>query len=157
MELLLWRHADSPPAKHAESDLDRPLSFKGAKQAHAMAKWIDHRLPASARVLVSPARRAQETAERLGRKISTVDSLAPGCLAAHVLLAANWPDCRHPVVVVGHQPALGRAAALLLLGQEQDLSLKKCGLLWISTKSRKDLGDADVRLTLRAALCPELL
>jgi hypothetical protein len=52
---------------------------------------------------------------------------------------------------------LGRAAALLLLGQEQDLSLKKCGLLWISTKSRKDLGDADVRLTLRAALCPELL
>lgn len=157
MDLILWRHADSPPAKPGETDLDRRLSSKGVKQATAVSRWLDLRLPDSTRILVSPARRAQETAERLGRKVAAVDDLAPGGLAAHILLAANWPDCRHPVLVVGHQPALGRTAALLLLGQEIDLSMRKSGLLWITSKSRKDLGDADVKLSLRAAICPDML
>jgi phosphohistidine phosphatase len=122
-----------------------------------MARWLDHRLPESTRVLVSPTRRTLETAQKLGRKSLSVANLGPGGSAAHLLLAANWPDCRHPVLVVGHQPALGRVASLLLLGKEQDLSVRKCGVVWISSKSRKDVGDADVILGLRAAMSPDLL
>lgn len=157
MELILWRHADAMTPGDGRVDAECRLSAKGAKQATAMARWLDHRLAESARILVSPSHRACETAEKLGRKFNVAPTLAPGGIAAHILLAAGWPDNRHPVLVVGHQPALGRAAALLLLGQEQDLSLRKGGLMWITTKARKDIGDADVKLTLRAAMCPDLL
>ncbi|MBL8513162.1 MAG: histidine phosphatase family protein [Betaproteobacteria bacterium] len=138
-------------------DLARPLTAKGRKQAGTMAKWIDARLPEATRILVSPALRARETADALGRKYTTLPNLAPGGLAAHILLASDWPDARRPVLVVGHQPALGRAASLLLLGQEQDMSLRKAGVWWITNRSRKDHGDGQAQLTLRAAMCPDLL
>lgn len=113
MDLILWRHADAFTPTDDQGDAGRGLSSKGAKQAQAMARWLDHRLPESARIFVSPTHRAQETAEKLGRRFVTVPNLAPGGIAAHILLAAGWPDNRHPVLAIGHQPALeGRGAAV---------------------------------------------
>ena len=158
MDLILWRHADAQDVDGMDiADAARPLTPKGRKQAAKMAMWIDARLPEAARILVSPAVRTRETAEALGRKFSIVPELAPGGIAAHVLIAADWPDARRPVLVVGHQPALGRAASLLLFGQEQELSIRKAGVLWITNRTRKDHGDAQAQLTLRAAMCPDLL
>jgi phosphohistidine phosphatase len=158
MDLILWRHADAVDTEDGDvPDLARPLTAKGRKQAAKMAKWIDARLPEATRILVSPAARAQETAEALGRKFNVLPELAPGGIAAHILIASDWPDARRPVLVVGHQPALGRATSLLLFGQEQELSLRKAGVLWITNRTRKDHGDAQAQLTLRAAMCPDLL
>jgi phosphohistidine phosphatase len=158
MDLILWRHADAQDADGMDiADVSRPLTPKGRKQAAKMAKWIDARLPEAARILVSPAVRTRETAEALGRNFTVVPELAPGGIAAHILIAADWPDARRPVLVVGHQPALGRAASLLLFGQEQELSIRKAGVLWITNRTRKDHGDAQAQLTLRAAMCPDLL
>ena len=154
MDLILWRHADAAPVKNtSEPDIQRRLTGKGRKQAAAMAIWLERHLPDSVRVLASPATRAQETADALGRKVVTLSDLAPGADAAQLLHAAGWPDSRHAVLIIGHQPALGRAASLLLLGEEQDLSMRKAAVWWISNRARDD----EFRPSLRVAICPDYL
>ena len=158
MDLILWRHADAVAVKNdSEPDFPRRLTGKGRKQAAHVAAWLDRHLPDSAKVLASPAVRAQETADALGRKIHTIAELAPGAAAAQVLIAAGWPDNRHPVVIVGHQPTLGQVASLLLFGEEQNLSMRKGAAWWITTRSRDDEDLRHSRLTLRAAVCPDYL
>lgn len=154
MDLILWRHADAAPVKtDSEPDIRRHLTGKGRKQAAAMAIWLERHLPDSVKVLASPATRAQETAEALGRKVVILPELAPGADAVQLLHAAGWPDSRHAVLIIGHQPALGRAASLLLLGEEQDLSMRKGAVWWITNRVRDD----EFRPSLRAAICPDYL
>ncbi len=158
MDLILWRHADSLPVKNeSEADFGRHLTGKGRKQAARVGEWLERHLPDSAKVLVSPAVRARETAEALGRKFHTVEELGPGAPAAQVLIAAGWPDNRHPVLVIGHQPTLGQAASLLLFGEEQNLSIRKGAVWWITNRGREDEDSRHSRLTLRAAICPDYL
>lgn len=150
MDLILWRHAEAEPG---EPDLARRLTAKGHKQARRMAAWLERHLPDSARILVSPAERARETAAALGRRFKTVDAVAPGTTVADVLAAANWPDSREPVLIVGHQPTLGAVAAFLLSGEEADWSLKKAGVWWLSDHDRED----STSVVLRVAISPEFV
>jgi len=150
MDLILWRHAE---AEEGGPDLERALTGKGRKQAARVAEWLQQRLPAKFSLLVSPAKRAQQTAEALGVKIKTVERLAPGARAADIIAVAGWPDHKGAVVVVGHQPDLGNAVAYLLSGSAGDWSLKKGALAWIANRERN--GDAQV--VLRAAISPDLL
>src|SRR5215471_3436836 len=104
MDLILWRHAE---AEAGEPDQGRRLTAKGLKQAERVGAWLDRHLPDTARILVSPADRAQQTALGLKRKFRTVDEVGPGASVSGILTAASWPDSREAVVVVGHQPTLG--------------------------------------------------
>lgn len=113
MQLLLWRHAQ---AADGVPDMDRALTERGHAQARVMAHWLRPRLPAGLRIIVSPARRAQETAAALGLPYETVESIAPGAGAGALLEAAGWPEAGGSVLVVGHQPTLGEVAAALLNG-----------------------------------------
>jgi phosphohistidine phosphatase len=133
MDLILWRHAEAEPG---EPDLGRRLTSKGLKQAERMAQWLDSHLPDTCRVLVSPADRAQQTAVALQRKFKTVPELAPGASVAAVLAAANWPDSREPVLIVGHQPTLGAVASFLLSGEEAYWSVRKGAVWWVSNRAK---------------------
>jgi phosphohistidine phosphatase len=113
-------------------------------------------LPEDAVVLVSPARRARETALALKRKFTVSESLDTGADARDLLAAAGWPreaQEPHTTVIVGHQPTLGHAASLLLTGAEGELSFRKGAVWWISTRMRSGRPQA----TLCAAMTPELL
>ncbi|HEY6134347.1 MAG TPA: phosphohistidine phosphatase SixA [Rubrivivax sp.] len=153
MDLILWRHAEALDPREGEEDLQRPLTSKGERQAARVADWLGQQLPASTRVLVSPARRAQQTAAALDRKSKTVPALAPDGGVAALLSAARWPDAREPVLVIGHQPTLGLAAAYLLSGQAQTWPLRKGGVVWLRSRERE--GQAQVLL--HAAIAPDLL
>jgi phosphohistidine phosphatase len=161
MDLILWRHADAVPVKNdSEADFQRRLTSKGQKQAARVAEWLERHLPDSTKVLVSPSVRARETAEALDRKIQIVPELLPGATAAHVLIAAGWPDSKHPVLVIGHQPTLGQVASLLLFGEEQYLSIRKASVWWITDRAREDDETRlmrHTRVSLRAAVCPDYL
>jgi len=133
MDLILWRHAEAEPG---EPDLGRRLTAKGVQQAERMAKWLDRHLPATTRILSSPADRAQQTALALKRKFRIVAELEPGASAAAVLVAAGWPDAREPVLIVGHQPTLGEVAASVLTGQEASWSVRKGAIWWLSNRVR---------------------
>jgi len=146
MELILWRHAE---AEIGEPDLGRQLTTKGEKQAHRISAWLHGHLPDSARILVSPALRAQQTARALvevsHRKFKTVEQLAPGATADDVLAAAGWPSARTAVVIVGHQPVLGLVASTLLAGAPQPWSVKKGAVWWLSTRERDGASQAVIR------------
>ncbi len=102
MDLILWRHAEALEMREVQDDLDRALTPKGERQALRMAEWLNRHLPASTRVLVSPARRAQQTAAALDRRVKTVPALAPDGSVEGLLHAVRWPESREPVLVVGH-------------------------------------------------------
>jgi phosphohistidine phosphatase len=134
MDLILWRHCEAEPG---EPDLGRRLTSKGLKQAERMAGWLDSHLPDTCRVLASPADRAQQTALALKRKFKTVPELAPGATVTAALAAANWPDSREPVMIVGHQPTLGAIAYFLLSGEEAYWSVRKGAVWWVSNRARE--------------------
>lgn len=153
MNLILWRHAE---AEDAEPDLARQLTGRGRKQAARMADWLRPRLPERYAVLASPAQRTRQTADALGDY--RVDArLAPDADVADCLAAIEWPegprDAGGTVVLVGHQPALGRLASLLLSGQELDWSVRKGAVWWLSTRERDDRR----QLVLRTVIAPEQL
>ena len=148
MDLILWRHADAEPGM---PDAARRLTPKGERQAEKVGAWLDRHLPDDTTILVSPAVRAQQTALGLGRKFRTVDAIAPGASATAVLAAAGWPGGRGSVLVVGHQPALGEAAARLLAGEEAYWAVKKGAFWWLSQR------DHDAAVVLRAVLGPDLV
>ena len=150
MELILWRHAE---AEMGEPDEGRALTAKGHKQASKMAEWLDHNLPNSCRIMVSPATRAVQTAEALKRKFKIVPDLAPDSTAERILTAAHWPDSREPVLIVGHQPTLGQVASTLLTGSPQDWTIRKGNVWWIVRRERDDTHDHFIR----SVMAPDLL
>lgn len=150
MDLILWRHAD---AVDGVPDMERALTAKGLKQAAQMAAWLNARLPKDALILVSPAKRAMQTAQALERPLQIVKKIAPGADAMSVVLAAGWPDAGGTVVVVGHQPSLGQTASLLMCGAESDLGIKKGGLWWLTNRVRQETQQTLVRVV----MTPELV
>lgn len=150
MDLILWRHAE---AEDGVPDAKRALTPRGEKQARKMAKWLTKRLPTAVRIVVSPAVRCQQTAEALGVPFHSTKLVGTAASASQVLKAAGWPDAGGSALVVGHQPTLGRVAALLLTGAEADWSIKKGAVWWL----KLDEADGASPVTLRAVIGTDLL
>ena len=151
MELILWRHAEAEDG--IIHDSERKLTTKGIKQASRMAKWLRARIPEDAVLLVSSAKRAQQTARALNPDFRTLKEIGLAAAAEDVLLAAGWPEGDRTVVVVGHQPTLGETMALLLTGAKEQWNVKKGAVIWIARRAN----DANARTQLRAAISPDLL
>lgn len=153
MDLILWRHAEAEDGGAGMPDAKRRLTARGEKQAHDMAKWLKALLPKKTRILVSPAIRTQQTAHALALPFEVEPKIAVGADTADLLGAAGWPGHAGAVLLVGHQPALGRLAALLIGGAEADWSVKKGGVWWLSKRSREGRDQT----VLRAVMNPDLL
>lgn len=150
MDLLLWRHAE---AEDGEDDLKRRLTERGEKQARTMGAWIRAHQPKDLRIIVSPAVRTQQTAAALELPFETHRKIGPEACVSELIAASGWPQAPGAVLIVGHQPSLGRLASLLLAGQEADWSIKKGALWWLSSRVRR----GDSQTVLRAMLPVELL
>lgn len=152
MNLILWRHAE---AEDTTPDLKRVLTKRGLKDAAAMAEWLHAQIPPDTRVISSPADRAKQTAHALVSDFEIVKALAPGKGVEELLAAVDWPNAGndHTVLVVGHQPTLGQAAALLIGGAEAPWSIRKGAVWWISSRVR---GEGD-QAVLRMVMSPDRL
>jgi len=144
MDLILWRHAeahDHPDLLSGRQgdplDMARRLTPRGEKQAARMAAWLDRQLPSGARIYSSPASRAEQTAQALGRKFKLRDELVPEGDPLALLDLAGWPLAKSAVVVVGHQPTLGRVVARLLGLTEEDCAIKKGAVWWLRHRERE--------------------
>src|SRR5919197_2633652 len=151
MDLILWRHAEAEEG--TTEDLRRRLTSKGRKQAARAAEWLLQRLPARLSLIASPALRAHQTAQALGMPIRGDETLAPGASAKAIIAACGWPQYKGAVVVVGHQPDLGRALAHLLCAAQGSWSIKKGAFWWFSNRVR----DGDAQVVVRAVISPDLL
>jgi phosphohistidine phosphatase len=153
MDLLLWRHAEAHEAVPEGDDLARALTPRGEKQAARMAAWLDRQLPEGTRILVSPARRTEQTVLALGRKYKLRDELAPGATVEQILQLANWPEGRGVTLIVGHQPVLGQAIAQLLGLRGSECSVRKGAVWWL----RHRLRDGISQTTLVSVQSPDVL
>jgi phosphohistidine phosphatase len=144
MDLILWRHAE---AEEGGADLARQLTPKGEQQAALVARWMLSHLPRDFRAIASPAVRAQQTAKALTVPFEIEKLLAPGASVANILRAAGWPR-QGTVVVVGHQPDLGRVAAHLVAGANTEWRIDKAALWWLS---------GEVQASVRAVISADLL
>jgi phosphohistidine phosphatase len=151
MDLLLWRHAEAEEA--STDDLNRRLTERGERQARSMAQWIRNHQPKDLRIVVSPAVRCQQTAQALKLPFETVRKLGPEACVSELMAATGWPAAQGAVLVVGHQPTLGRMAALLLAGHEADWTIKKGALWWLTNRVRR----GETQTVLRAVIPSELL
>lgn len=157
MDLILWRHAEAEDGDARTPDAKRRLTSRGEKQAKKMAAWLNEHLPQHTTVLVSPTERTQQTAHALGRPFEIEPRIGTGADCADLLAAAGWPALKvsrgGTLILVGHQPTLGRLAALLLSGTEADWSVKKGAVWWFSRRVR----EGDDQVVLRAVMGADLL
>ncbi|HEY3730754.1 MAG TPA: histidine phosphatase family protein [Steroidobacteraceae bacterium] len=134
LTLVLMRHAEAEPAAGGDADIDRPLSARGRTDAIDAAECI---VAASLRidlVLVSPARRARETALIVAAALDMADEFQiepslylsePDTLLRQVQRCEA--DAARTVLVVGHNPAMS-ALAQGLGGNEHRVQLRPSGL-----------------------------
>jgi phosphohistidine phosphatase len=161
-QLILWRHAEAEelaqstvtrwtPAKRAQ-DQERALTSRGRAQARRMAEWLRARLPDKVRVLSSPARRCIETAQALTKDFEQLPELGPEHDSADLLRAIGWPDLPGTLILIGHQPTLGRVAAMMMTGREADWSVKKGSIWWFARRLRGD----HTQHVLRSVMAPDM-
>jgi len=150
MELILWRHAE---AEDGYPDHERVLTQKGHEQAKKMAAWLKPRLPKDTQILVSPAKRAQQTADAIGLPFTTLPEIAPGGSPQDLLKAANWDTSKGSVLIVGHQPTLGVAAAIAMTRKTHFWCVKKASIWWIASRIRAE----DEQAIIRAVVSPDML
>jgi phosphohistidine phosphatase len=152
-DIILWRHADAEPGV---PDLQRALTHEGERQARRVARWLHPRLPTSATVYVSPARRAQQTASALAqlgpREFVTLDAISPSARLTAALGVIGAADRRRTLVLVGHQPTLGELAAHLLGVQVDGWPLRTGALVWLT-----EADDGSAQAALLAAMTPDLV
>lgn len=150
MDLILWRHAE---AEDGINDLNRPLTARGKKQAEQTAEWLRKHLPENFTVIASQAKRSQQTAQALTPDYRITAEINPGCEAAAILASSNWGESNETVIIVGHQPTLGRLASFLQAGTEAEWSVKKSAIWWFSNRVRH----SEPQTYLKAMLQPELM
>jgi phosphohistidine phosphatase len=117
VRLFIVRHAE---AAGGQPDELRPLTDAGREQARRVGKQFAEDGIRPDAVLSSPLLRARETAAEIakavGVEVEPDERLAPGAGPDDVRAAAFGRG--ETVVVVGHQPDCGRAAAALSGGPE---------------------------------------
>ena len=135
MDCLLLRHGIAVERDEWEgSDMDRPLTERGAKRVAQMVaglRWLDVQ---PTRVLSSPLIRAIETAKiahrllRVRSAMHLVDELLPDAPPHRLLSILHNLPPESCVLCIGHEPQLGMAASVLLSGRASAaFPMKKAG------------------------------
>ncbi len=135
MKLFILRHADAEPARTGENDRDRALTDKGREQSRKVGRFLRTRELTPDAVFTSPCTRARQTAEVVCEEACLDDPelapwLAPGANPEDIAAALN--DCLRleDLLIVGHQPDLGRLAAFLMgLPKEMSIRVRKSQLV----------------------------
>jgi phosphohistidine phosphatase len=115
--LVLIRHAE---AASAVADADRPLTERGGREATELGTWLADAGLQPDRVVVSTARRAQQTWDRAAEALADAPRPLPdGRLYDNTLevLLEVIGECADDVgtlVVVGHNPSVGQLARVVL-------------------------------------------
>lgn len=132
MDLLLVRHATAEDGRPGRSDADRRLTAEGRREFLRALAGLRRLDPEPTRILTSPLVRARETAELLAEQVAGPEPeewplLAPGGSLEGIL--RDLRGAGETVVLVGHEPGLGRLVSLCLAGAAGDNTpLKKGGM-----------------------------
>jgi len=120
LNLMLLRHAKSSLADTGQEDSDRPLNDRGRRAATAVGRYMASHGLVPQLVLCSPARRARETWGLVAGELKTLPEIL---IAAEIYDFGDGKalmDClrrkagaAQTVLLVGHNPSIGRLAQIL--------------------------------------------
>ena len=154
MDLILWRHAEAVEGDAGE-DLARKLTSKGERQAERMAEWLNRRLCPFHPRPGQPGGALPGDGQGAGPQVphGRASSRPGGERRRRCSTPRAGPRRSEPVLIVGHQPTLGLAAAQALIGVAQPWSIKKGAVWWIRHRPRDD----EDRVVLQAVQSPDCL
>lgn len=152
MLIVLFRHG---PAGHIDpvewpDDRLRPLSEEGVRRTSRAARGLVELLGDRTHILTSPLVRAAATAEILSAaldgaaEVERDELLAPGAPHRAVLERLARFDPEQTIVLVGHEPDLGKLAGALLFGAPRAIPLKKAGACAIRFDGTPKAGDGEL-------------
>ena len=135
MRLILFRHgpAGEADAEKWPDDGLRPLTARGMRRTHEAARGLARLEPHVTLILSSPLERATQTAAILrevlaiAAEVSEQPRLAQGGGIRELLAALPETAGEEALVLVGHEPHLGKLAGTLLFGAPAHLPIKKAG------------------------------
>jgi phosphohistidine phosphatase len=162
MLIHLLRHAEAEDVSRSGRDADRSLTSAGHARMEAIARAIARMDPSYDMVLVSTLVRARQTAEPVvkacgfSKEMTETAALSPSAPPEDVLheIALGKPKT---VLLVGHQPHVGRLFGLLATGRSDvELPMKKASLACFETGSDPSIGPAELKFYLPPRLLERL-
>lgn len=134
MELYLLRHAISEK-RRPRGDRDRALTDDGIRKMRRIARGLRTLDVRADRILSSSLRRARQTAEIVAEELGSVvpettPFLDPGADGERLCgFLARRAEEAERIILVGHEPALGVLASVLLSGDRRmRIVMKKGGI-----------------------------
>ncbi|MEO5617230.1 MAG: phosphohistidine phosphatase SixA [Candidatus Eisenbacteria bacterium] len=161
MRIILIRHGPAArrDAKRWPNDARRPLTARGIERTELAMRGLK-RLVEPTRICTSPLVRSAETAAIAHRVFAgsrapeTMATLAPGCPYHRVVAHLAQFKPAETVVLIGHEPDLGKLAGVLIFGAPATtLPLKKAGACIIDFVGKVESGKG----LLRAFLPPRVI
>jgi phosphohistidine phosphatase len=139
MQLYFLRHGEADWPEWKKSDDERPLTKRGKKEMHEVAKFLARIKAKPSLIVSSPLPRASQTAEiaaeHLKLKCRTDKLLAPGFGLNHLRrLFEKYPE--KSLMIVGHEPSFTETISALT-GASLKLSKAGVALVDVDLPSRK--------------------
>lgn len=162
MILHLLRHAEAEERSASLLDEARRLTEAGEKRMRVVARGIASLEPGYDAILVSPLVRARQTAEPVAKACGfrhpfvETEALSPAAdpeEVLHEVARGKWGA----VLLVGHQPHLGRLFGRLLTQRGGlEVPMKKASLAAFECERDPSLGRAELRFYLPPRLLEKL-
>lgn len=119
VNLVLVRHAEAAPVGPGVTDGDRPLTSSGEKAAAATGRCLAGLDLTKPRILCSPKLRALQTARIVAAEMRAAEPIVAECLSGGYDPDAILSDLAEhgrdgALILVGHEPDMGRLLARLL-------------------------------------------
>ena len=140
-QIYLIRHGIAVDRTAQKQDFERSLTPQGKQRTLQVAQRLQALGVRFDLILTSPLRRACQTAEILAAQglsssFKEVPELSPqGSLSRWLIWLETWRASadHQTLALVGHQPALGQWAEVLIWGEaNRSLVLKKAGIIGIT-------------------------
>lgn len=135
MKLVLFRHgpAGRPDPRRWPDDAVRPLTGRGEERTRVAARGLRRLLGSgSIAIVTSPYVRCASTARILAecfetQRVAEHEALEPGGSYRSVIALLGDRTPGEVLVLVGHEPDVGKLAGTLLFGAPSPLPLRKAG------------------------------
>ena len=148
--LMLLRHAKSSWGDSSARDFDRPLAARGIADAPRVGRALQQRGPMPDLILSSPAVRATQTIEAVGKAAGLVtpqfDQNIYGASSAELLaIIRDLPDAISCAMLVGHNPGFGDLVSRLT-DTSQDMPTAALACMEFQIENWADVEDGGGKL-----------
>ena len=152
LRVVLFRHgpAGKPDATRWPGDESRPLTSRGKQRTRAAAAGVVRLAGVARAIWTSPLARATGTAALLHEayresRVQTVEALRPrGSWREIIEQLQRDRGAGGTLVLVGHEPDLGKLAGCLVFGAPRALPLKKAGACAIEFDGPVEAGKGQI-------------